>query len=118
VNIDDMMAIIETDLVEKKMQLDALAVVAKLLKYIPRKVLEEIVAVLEFGDTKHPGEEWRRISIWDHLVHVRGHLWAFEDEVMPIDSETHRHHLAHAICRLMFAAARELEDAKCNEEES
>jgi len=71
-------------------------------KYIPEEVLEEVFKVLEFGDTKHPGENWKQQSEALHLAHAHEHLmcYLFKDK---IDTETQCSHLAHAVCRLLFA---------------
>lgn len=79
-----------------------------ILKYLPESVLVDIASVLEYGDKKHPGEEWERESISFHLGHAYKHLEAYLC-VENIDSETGKSHLIHAIIRILMAAALEKE---------
>jgi hypothetical protein len=72
-----------------------------LKKYIPEEVLAEVIKVLDFGDTKHPGENWKKQSEALHLGHAMRHINYFL--VDRIDTETQCSHLAHAVCRLLFA---------------
>jgi hypothetical protein len=71
-------------------------------KYIPEEVLTEVLKVLEFGDIKHPGENWKTQTEALHLAHTMEHInhYLF---IGKTDIETGRNHLAHAICRLLFA---------------
>ena len=74
-------------------------------KYIPEEVLVEVLKVLDFGNTKHPGENWKKQSEITHLWHALGHIFHYLF-IGKKDEETQCSHLAHAICRLMFAMGR------------
>lgn len=111
--MEDKLAILETKCEEQERRLAALDAAVKLSTYIPSEVLSEIVAVLEFGDGKHPGDEWRRVMAGTHYHFALGHLHeaigGYDKEKNLTydmhDAETGKHHLSHAICRLMFALA-------------
>lgn len=75
-------------------------------KYIPQSTLDEVLKVLEFGDTKHPGENWKKESSSLHIAHARLHIDTFLFKTH-IDDETKCSHLAHAVCRLLFAMSKE-----------
>ena len=74
-----------------------------LLHYIPRTVIEEILAVLWHGEEKH-GDEWKTVPAMHHVEHAHCHMneWA---ALNSFERESGRHNLAHAIVRLMFALA-------------
>ena len=82
-----------------------------ILKYLPESVFVDMAHVLEYGDRKHPGEEWRKLSVLDHLEHVRDHIrlwkigWYLKNR--RLDKETGKSHLIHAAIRCLMAAARE-----------
>ena len=58
--------------------------------------------VLAFGDKKHPGAPWLKMTIADHLAASQRHYlqWQTGDTV---DSESGKSHLAHALVRLAMA---------------
>jgi hypothetical protein len=66
--------------------------------------LTEIIKVLDFGNLKHPGENWKQESKTTHIKHAMQHINDYLE--IGIDTETQCSHLAHAICRLMFAMGR------------
>lgn len=58
--------------------------------------------VLAFGDKKHPGAPWLKMSIADHLAASQRHYlqWQTGDTA---DSESGQSHLVHALVRLAMA---------------
>lgn len=72
----------------------------------PHPVWMAVMAVLEVGATNYGVDNWRLISVADHIEHVRVHidLWLSGDRTEP--------HLIHALCRLAFAAALGMDDTK------
>jgi len=70
--------------------------------YIPQGITNEVFRVLNFGDRKHPGENWKKQSVITHLWHAIGHIFHYLF-IGKKDKETQCSHLAHAVCRLMFA---------------
>ena len=55
--------------------------------------------VLSEGEAKYGPDNWRKISVRDHLNHMIIHAYAY------LSGDTSDEHLAHAMCRAMFAAA-------------
>lgn len=70
---------------------------------IPPLALKEMVKVLTFGAQKYERDNWQRVpdSKRRYFDAMQRHLWAYkEGEVF--DPESEIHHLAHAMCCLMF----------------
>jgi hypothetical protein len=73
---------------------------------LPIRELEQVVEILEFGAKKYAPENWKKVALGKdgadryfngcirHLVAVR--------KGQALDEESHKHHLAHAICCLLF----------------
>jgi hypothetical protein len=60
----------------------------------------EITKVLKEGFDKYGDDEnWRRISVKDHLNHLLIHVYAY------LAGDRQDEHLSHAMCRAMFALA-------------
>lgn len=78
----------------------------QIVKYLPVEIFEDPVVVLEYGELKHPGEEWKKETIQHHLDHAMAHLKKYWYG-MHIDPETGRSQLAHAFVRIGMAMARE-----------
>ncbi len=82
-----------------------------ILKYLPEWLFVDMAHVLEYGDKKHPGEEWRKLDILDHLDHCRDHIQIWKRgwycKKRRHDQETGKSHLIHAAIRCLMAAARE-----------
>lgn len=78
----------------------------KLMDYLPETIFSDMLSVLEYGDAKHPREQWRSKTIRYHLdhamAHIKKHWWG-----MHIDTESGRSQLAHAFVRIGMAMARE-----------
>lgn len=63
----------------------------------------EITKVLKEGCDKYGDDEnWRRISVKDHLNHLLIHVYAY------LAGDRQDKHLSHAMCRAMFALACDL----------
>ena len=78
------------------------------LGLIPRYPLEQVAAVLGFGEVKYGRHNWRKgILVQRNLNAALRHVVAY-NEGEDLDPESGLSHLAHAICCLMFA----LETAK------
>ena len=74
-----------------------------LAKYIPKAVLDECVAVLDHGEVKHPGGEWKKVLPHIHMLAAEGHINQLSIEGREREEESGCYHLAHAIVRYMFA---------------
>lgn len=51
-----------------------LARAERLERYIPAAVIEECVAVLDHGEIKHPGEEWKKALPHVHMFAATAHI--------------------------------------------
>ena len=66
--------------------------------YLPISMEDSLACtaeVLQFGTRKHPGNEWKRISVESHVGSILRHLSRFRE----LDDETGWPHLAHAVAR-------------------
>ena len=70
---------------------------------IPPLALEATVDVLTFGAQKYERDNWKRVpdSKRRYYDALQRHLWAWKKGEI-IDPESGKHHLAHAMCCLMF----------------
>jgi hypothetical protein len=70
---------------------------------LPWRGLAEVVEVLTFGAQKYGPENWLTVEGWRWRYHAAAlrHIaaWAMGEAR---DQESGRHHLAHAICCLLF----------------
>ena len=77
----------------------------KKLEYglLPPLALESTVEVLTFGAQKYERDNWKKVpdSKRRYFDALQRHLWVWK-QGEKIDSESGKHHLAHAICCLMF----------------
>lgn len=89
----------------------------RLLHYIPAAVIDECVAVLDHGEIKHPGEEWKTKVPHVHMMAAAGHLAEFTVKGREREEESGRYHLAHAIVRYMMALAQFMGAVQIHEEE-
>lgn len=63
---------------------------------------EEVVKVLTFGANKYSGRNWEEGIDYGRIVGAtQRHVWAFVRGETH-DDETGLHHIAHAICELLF----------------
>jgi len=65
------------------------------------KAMFRLAGVLAYGATRYAPNNWRLISLQDHLNHALQHLFAY------LAGDTQDDHLGHALCRLMFAVAKQ-----------
>lgn len=65
--------------------------------------LQAVSDLMDWGEGKHPDEEWKGMSTYDHAEHAKDHCdsWLWEDPI--IDEESGRFNLVHAACRLLMA---------------
>lgn len=68
---------------------------------IPRGVLGAVVRVLTFGAKKYAPDNWKKIEPERYYDALWRHVEAYRNGEQH-DPETKEHHLAHAICCLMF----------------
>ena len=70
---------------------------------LPPLALKATADVLTFGAEKYEPNNWKHVpdSLNRYFDAAQRHMWAFK-EGEQIDSDSDRHHLAHAICCLMF----------------
>lgn len=61
--------------------------------------LFEMASVLHDGAEKYGDDNWRGISVRDHLNHLIAHAYAY------LSGDTSDQHLSHIMCRAMFAQA-------------
>ena len=93
-----------------------LARAERLERYIPAAVIDECVAVLDHGEEKHPGEEWKKVMPHVHEAAADAHLheiWKGRER----EAESGCYHLAHAIVRYMMALAQFMGAVQIHEEE-
>ena len=70
---------------------------------LPPLALEETVKVLTFGAQKYERDNWQKVpdSKRRYFDALQRHVWAWKQGEQ-FDSESGIHHLAHAMCCLMF----------------
>jgi hypothetical protein len=70
---------------------------------LPPKALEATVEVLTFGAQKYERDNWQKVSDSKrrYFDALQRHLWAWKQGEQ-LDPESNKHHLAHALCCLMF----------------
>jgi hypothetical protein len=66
---------------------------------IDPKAIFALAEVLDYGARKHGEENWRRITVREHLNHLLAHVYAY------LGGDTQDDHLAHALCRAHMAMA-------------
>lgn len=80
------------------------------LDLVDAKSLFSMAKVLAEGAEKYGANNWRGISIEDHLNHLIMHAYAY------LDGDTSDDHLSHIMCRAMFAQGVALGTTETNEE--
>lgn len=70
---------------------------------LPPLALEETVKVLTFGAQKYERDNWQKVpdAKRRYFDALQRHVWAWKQGEQ-IDPESNIHHLAHAMCCLMF----------------
>lgn len=78
---------------------------------LPTKALRATVDVLTFGANKYDIDNWKYVpdSRRRYFDAMQRHVWAWK-EGEQIDEESGMHHLAHAMCCLMFLYEKDLEE--------
>ena len=76
---------------------------------LPPNALEETVKVLTFGAQKYERNNWIHVDdgLRRYFDALQRHLWAWKKGEQ-IDPESGLHHLAHAMCCLMFLYERDV----------
>ena len=85
--------------------------------YIPAEVTQELLRVLDHGEVKHPGEEWKRALPHVHMFAATAHIKNLMAGGREREAESGCYHLAHAIVRYMFALAQYMGAVPIHEEE-
>jgi hypothetical protein len=70
---------------------------------LPPLALKAVVEVLTFGAQKYERDNWKLVpdSKRRYFNAMERHIWAWKEGEL-IDEESGKHHLAHALCCLMF----------------
>mgnify|MGYP003344596328 FL=1 len=70
---------------------------------LPPKALEATVEILTFGAQKYARDNWKYVddSKRRYFDALQRHVWAWK-QGEKLDPESGKHHLAHAMCCLMF----------------
>jgi len=69
---------------------------------IDAKAMFAMASVLHEGAEKYGADNWRKISVEDHLNHMIMHAYAY------LSGDRSDDHLSHALCRATFACGVEL----------
>ena len=77
---------------------------------MPRQAEKEGVSVLTSGAQKYDEQNWRKVQPLNNRYYsaARRHMQSFMDGEVR-DHESGHHHLAHAVCCLMFMLEHDLE---------
>lgn len=80
---------------------------------LPLPPTEEVIKVLMFGAAKYSPHNWKRVPDSQRRYYNAAcrHITAWQQGEL-LDKESGKHHLAHAICCLMFLLHADLEAAK------
>ena len=73
------------------------------LSLVPQRIIHEIAAVREFGETKYPEDSWREVEVHRYLDALLRHMSAMVSD--GIDSRAEDSgllHASHAACNLAF----------------
>lgn len=68
---------------------------------LPIAPIEQVVKVLTYGANKYAPENWRNVESERYVAALFRHIVAWR-KGEKFDKETNLHHLAHAICNLIF----------------
>jgi hypothetical protein len=80
--------------------------------------LEEVVKVLTYGANKYSADNWKHVDDMENRYFdaAQRHMWAYRRGELR-DPESGMHHLAHAMCSLMFILETEMERERAYKEE-
>lgn len=81
---------------------------------LPAATLSHVIAVLEFGAGKYGVDNWQQVEsprtrYYDACMRHIDDWW--QGEIT--DKESGKHHLAHAVCNLLFLMWFDFEDTSC-----
>lgn len=68
---------------------------------VPKGVMAQVVDVLTFGAAKYSPDNWMYVDPEKYYNALHRHVDAWRNGER-LDQETGKHHLAHALCCLMF----------------
>ena len=73
---------------------------------VPPGPMEEVVEVLTYGANKYSPDNWQHVDDPDtrYFNAAMRHIWAWRQGEQ-FDAESHKSHLAHAVCYLLFLLA-------------
>lgn len=73
---------------------------------VPPGPMEEVVEVLTYGANKYSPDNWQHVDDPDtrYFNAAMRHIWAWRQGEQ-FDTESHKSHLAHAVCCLLFLLA-------------
>ena len=74
----------------------------------PVEALEAIVDVLTYGANKYDDENWKKVESYRYIGAMMRHFEAFR-KGEKVDSESGRHHLAHAASCIIFLLSKDLQ---------
>ena len=85
---------------------------------LPPLALKEVVKVLTFGAQKYERDNWQKVpdSKRRYFDALQRHTWAWK-EGEKLDPESGIHHLAHAMCCLMFLYEHDVKYSKYDGED-
>ena len=77
------------------------------------EALEEVVKVLTHGAQKYSPDNWKHVDNMQerYFNASQRHAWAYKRGEIR-DGESGHHHLAHAICNMMFILQYEIDEEK------
>ena len=101
-DMTDREIMLESEIAELRSRL---ARAERLERYIPAAVIEAWVAVLDHGEIKHPGEEWKKALPHVHMFAATAHIKNLMAGGRGGGEENGRHHLGPAIVREMMGLA-------------
>ena len=90
-------------------QIDGIAAIPYDFTGIDPKAMFAMAKVMAEGLKNHTRGGWRKVPLEKHLNNALSHIWAY------LAGDKQDEHLAHALCRAMFAVALEIEEKERNE---
>lgn len=71
-------------------------------RLLPLDIVNDVVDVLDLGAIKYGIDNWKKCEDWDRYFDaLMRHIIAWR-QGEKLDTETNKHHLAHAICCAIF----------------
>ena len=72
------------------------------------KAVQSVIDVLEYGARKYSADNWKKVEHARYLDAAFRHMMAYTSGEVN-DTESDRHHLAHAMCCLLFMLQMDLD---------